>query len=273
MRVASFGDCLTSGIYSVYSRFRKSAHFVNGQNLISLVDPAIGNGPNHIVVEGLNVGEVDTIEITDRTIQIDGTVCARKKGREYSSRLTTLALNAWELQHNIRQFEKCVYENASENSFPNLMRNNMWKLQHSQLNIVLAEQLASGWQALKRGALETGVGLLIGAGYGLTPSGDDFVAGYCSGLYLGGARFAGLRRRLVKTIDRASEATNMLSRTMLRHCSRGRFYERAKLLLVALNSGNTSEIGDSASAMCAVGETSGTDFSFGLLCALQDGIA
>lgn len=270
MHVESFGDCLISGIYTVHSRFRQSAHFIGGQNLISLVDSTVGKGPNHIVVAGLDIGAVHTIEIADRTIHIDGTACARKEEREYSSRLTAQRLNMRKLQKSIHELEQCVYDNASENSFPNLIRKNMRNLEHSQFNIVLAEQLASGWQALKRGAFESGVRLLIGAGYGLTPSGDDFVAGYCSGLYLGGASFAGLRRRIVKIIDRAGEATNILSRTMLRHCCRGRFYERAKYLLAALRSGNTREIGDSASAMCAVGETSGTDFSFGLLCALQD---
>ena len=273
MRVESFGDCLISGIYTVHSRFKQSAHFLGGQNLISLVDSTVGKGPNHIVVAGLDIGAVHTIEIADRTINIDGTACARKEEREYSSRLTTHRLKVRKLQKNIHEFEQRVYDNASENSFPNLIRKNMRSVENSQLNTVLAEQLASGWQALKRGALETGVSLLIGAGYGLTPSGDDFIAGYCSGLYLGGARYAGLRRRIVELIDRASKATNILSRTMLRHCCRGRFYERAKFLLVALRSGNTCEISDSASAMCAVGETSGADFSFGLLCALQDVIA
>lgn len=270
MHVESFGDCLTPGYYVVHSRLRQAAHFVDDQKLISLVDSTVGKGPNHIVAVVPDIGEVHSIEITNRIIQIDETACTRKEEREYLSRLKVHTLKSRKLQNNVHDLEQCMYDEAPENSFPSLIGKNRGKLEASQFNRLLAEKLASGRQALKRGAFETGVSTLIGAGYGLTPSGDDFVAGYCSGLYLGGARYTGLRKSLVKIIDPISERTNIVSRTMLRYCCRGRFYERAKFLLGALHSGNTREISEGASAMRAVGETSGTDFSFGLLCALQD---
>lgn len=270
MRVESYGDCLTSGTYHVHARFRRTAHFISGQILVSLVDPTIGKGPNHIVAAGLDIGAVETIEIGDQIFLINGTACAREEERKYSSQLTPGHLNIPKLQKNIHVFEQCVYADAPENSLPNLLGLDMHMLENSPFNSVLLRQFISGWQAMKGGAFETGVRLLLGAGLGLTPSGDDFVAGYCSGLYLGGARYARHRMRIAETIDHASGATNILSHTMLRYCCRGRFYERVKDLLVALISGNTREVSDRASAMCAVGETSGADFSFGLLCALQD---
>lgn len=270
MRVESFGDCLTSGKYHVHSRFRRTAHFISGQILVSLVDPAIGKGPNHIVAVGFDVGTVETIEIRDNIFVVDGTACAREEERKYSSQLSPGYLKIPKLRKNMPIIEQCVYADAPENSLPNLLGSDMRMLENTPFNSVLLRQFISGWQAMKRGAFETGVRLLLGAGYGLTPSGDDFIAGYCSGLYLGGARYVRLRMRIAETIGHASGATNILSHTMLQYCCRGRFYERVKDLLVALISGNTSEVSDRASAMCAVGETSGADFSFGLLYALQD---
>ena len=57
---------------------------------------------------------------------------------------------------------------------------------------------------------------------------------------------------------------------MLRFCCRARFHERAKLLLLALCSGDAVDISDRALALCDVGRTSGVDYCFGLGCALQD---
>jgi hypothetical protein len=167
-------------------------------------------------------------------------------------------------------FECGVYESASRNSFPNLIRNDKRGVIGSRVDELLAQQLAAGRLVLKQGALEAGVNLLIGAGYGLTPGGDDFVAGYCSGMHLGAAGCSELRSRMVEIIKNAYRKTNVFSRTILGYCCEAKYYEKAKALLTALISGTADEVYDSASALCTVGETSGTDFSFGLLCALKD---
>ena len=189
---------------------------------------------------------------------------------EYSSQLEFCGLNVRKLRNNMYGFECGIYESASKNSFPNLMGKNKRDVIVSRLDELLAEQLAAGRRALKQGALETGVNLLIGAGYGLTPSGDDFVAGYCSGMHLGAAGCSGLRSRMAEIIEDACGKTNVFSRTILGYCCKAKYYEKAKVLLTALISGTADKVYDSASAMHTVGETSGADFSFGLLCALKD---
>jgi hypothetical protein len=245
-------------------------YFAHGRHIVSIVDASVGKGPNHIVVQDLDIGVVHTIEIANSAIYIDGTASMRSGISEYSSRLEVCELNVRKLRKSMCGFERGVYENASKNSFPNLMGNNKRGVICSRLDELLAQQLAAGRRALKQGALEAGVNLLIGAGYGLTPSGDDFIAGYCSGMHLGAAGCSGLRSRMVEIIENACGTTNVFSRTMLGYCCGARFYEKAKDLLAALISGTADDVYDSAFAMCTVGETSGTDFSFGLLCALKD---
>jgi hypothetical protein len=270
MRVRSAGDCLRSGIYHVLARFKRSVYFAHGRHVVSLVDASVGKGPNHIVVQDLDIGAVHSIEITDSAIYIDGTACMRGGISEYSSRLEVCGLNVRKLRKSMCGLERGFFENASKNSFPNLVGNNRRGVIGSRLDELLAQQLAAGRRALKQGALEAGVNLLIGAGYGLTPSGDDFVAGYCSGMHLGAAGCSGLRSCMIEIIENACGKTNVFSRTILGYCCEARFYEKAKALLAALISGTTADVYDSASAVCTVGETSGTDFSFGLLCALKD---
>ena len=185
MRVESYGDCLASGKYAVHARFSHSVHFVAGQHLVSLVDPSVGKGPNHIVAAGLNFSSVHRIRITGHAVCIGENACTRKSVSEYCSRLGAHDYDLGKIRQGIGRLQRHVYERAGENSFPDLIHRT-GDSATSRVHRALSEQLASGRQALKQGFLKSGVRLLIGAGYGLTPSGDDFVAGYCSGLHLGG---------------------------------------------------------------------------------------
>ena len=68
---------------------------------------------------------------------------------------------------------------------------------------------------------------LAGKGSGLTPAGDDLLAGYAAGLVL----FHGLRERALAVALPAAARTTALSATLLRHAARGELPEPAHALL------------------------------------------
>lgn len=70
-----------------------------------------------------------------------------------------------------------------------------------------------------------------GLGPGLTPSGDDLLAGYIAGLVL----LHGERKRAHQIAEEAAERTNSLSATLLRHAARGEVPEPVHVLLVTGN--------------------------------------
>jgi len=68
---------------------------------------------------------------------------------------------------------------------------------------------------------------LAGQGPGLTPAGDDLLAGYAAGLVLWHDR----REEAERLVARAAPRTTLLSATLLRHAGRGELPEAAHALL------------------------------------------
>lgn len=97
------------------------------------------------------------------------------------------------------------------------------------------------------------LGSLAGRGPGLTPAGDDVLAGYVAGLVL----FHGRRDEAAAIAHRASAVTTGLSATLLDHASRGELPEPAHAYL---------ERGDAA-ALDAFGHSSGRCLRLGLMIA------
>ena len=101
-----------------------------------------------------------------------------------------------------------------------------------------------------RGRRRPRIRSLVGAGPGLTPAGDDVLAGYVAGLVF--FRRQGARARRIA--DVAARRTTALSASLLRHASRGELPEPAHAFL---------EEGDSG-PLCAFGHTSGRSLMYGL---------
>ncbi len=105
---------------------------------------------------------------------------------------------------------------------------------------------------------------LIGGGPGLTPAGDDVVAGALAAcaLFDSGSR----HRDIGLLLAHANLATTSLSAALLRCAARGQVVPQAAELLRALGSG--AAIAPALGHLRAVGSTSGTALAVGLVAAL-----
>lgn len=121
--------------------------------------------------------------------------------------------------------------------------------------------------ALLQGDFAGAVPALVGLGAGLTPAGDDLVAGFLATLVLGRAEVPAAA--LAQAARAQTGRTTELAAAMLRAAARGGLPERLGLLLgdllrvpgpVALRHG---------SGALALGHSSGTDLCCGLLLGLQ----
>ncbi len=107
---------------------------------------------------------------------------------------------------------------------------------------------------------------LIGLGPGLTPSGDDALAGFEAALRALGHPSAGF---LVAALDDVDERTTAVSAAMLRHAVRGEFGERVHRLLEALLDGPRDALPTAIRHAVAWGATSGADGVSGVLAGLD----
>lgn len=131
----------------------------------------------------------------------------------------------------------------------------------------LAGALAAGDMG---GALAAGE-RLIGLGTGLTPSGDDFLAGLMVILNMPAGPF-GRRHRETAAALVAGAETGRVSRAMLQHAARGRTRAGAVALLEAMTGPATRDIAAAARRVMLSGATSGTDLAAGIAAGLSIGL-
>jgi hypothetical protein len=136
------------------------------------------------------------------------------------------------------------------------------------LDLVSALTLASSSERQRAAALG-----LLGRGPGLTPSGDDVLAGFLLGARAFGRDASGVRQIVA---DRADRATTSLSAQLLRHAADGECCPELAELLTELTrpSGGRAPDGrravaSAAARLMAVGHSSGAALAFGVLAAAE----
>ncbi len=117
---------------------------------------------------------------------------------------------------------------------------------------------------------------LLGLGVGLTPSGDDLLAGIVASLVWQarlGAIPADFAQRLVGVVRRAArDRTNGISARLLWHAGDGLLYAPAMELGAALLAGDVAAIAEPARRLLSIGHSSGADMATGLLAGIVAGI-
>ena len=113
---------------------------------------------------------------------------------------------------------------------------------------------------------------LIGLGAGLTPSGDDFLAGIAFATRLGEAAYAGARPhgQAIRDAIRAAASlrTNRVSAALLRDATQGFGFRAMHELSAALAARRDEDAVQAARRLSAIGHSSGWDLLVGLLAGL-----
>jgi Protein of unknown function (DUF2877) len=123
--------------------------------------------------------------------------------------------------------------------------------------------LAPGLRALAGGRLEAAVGLLAGRGEGLTPAGDDALAGY--------AAWRNSTGRRVAISGLAAGRSSPLGLAYLRCAERGELPAAGAALLAALRSGDRAAATAATFALRAWGASSGAAMLWGIAAGADSG--
>jgi hypothetical protein len=191
----------------------------------------------------------------------------------YRSTLDLPGADLHRFQRNLSALGESLKEAAPPKSLALLLDSNRRKYFRGGFERAFAHQILRGVHEVFHGKLLNGIQRLKGCGFGLTPAGDDFIAGFLIGLHI----LQKLRgQNLQPTRDaifRAARGDSVFSNTFLDLARRGLLYGRIKDLLLALTSGSRSSVRKAALALFAVGETSGADLATGLFMSLDGDIA
>jgi len=265
--VLSFGDRIAPGDYMFHSRFSQAANFTQGGKLVSVVGPSVGGGPINIVMEGLDFSGVSRLDIGTDSLMLDGAVFP--KTPLFDSRLPQSQAAPEKMRRDMRRWRDLLLRKAHPKSLAFLLDETRCQGLGSRFEKVLARHFQGAAQELRSGNLEAGAHAARGAGFGLTPSGDDLLAGYLWGLHARQRICGGDSSADIERVYGAARGSNPLSTAFLDCAREGRFFQRLRDLLAALGEDTPERLSSRLDGLLAVGETSGADTCVGLMLALE----
>lgn len=281
MQVVSIGDLIVEGRYRIHSRFRRAVNFADEEGIVSLVAQSVGAGPINIVVDELRTARVRALTVGTRlapggtaprpVVWLDDRPLDCSGARVYESDFDFPDRRTRGLRTRLEVLRGTLAETAPARSLVFLIDESRRAAFRPGFETAFAEHAANCVADILYGDMLRGISRLKGAGFGLTPSGDDFIRGLLVGMRLVetvyGTSLSLTRRYVCET----ALTGGTMSEVFLLLAADGRVGEKVKALLTALLGGRLRDVRAAARALCAVGETSGADFATGLLLTLDAG--
>ena len=276
----------------VHSVFERACNIeTHTGDLVTLLAEALGNVPHGIRLAG-PVASFDSwlfpgqnaildqaaLRVPDAGITVDlsGAVVWRGAVAAVSMDLGSMDLCSMDpgggaIAVALRELRATLYERAPEQGFAPLLaapasaRSSLERAFATRLSHTLP-MLARATERRDVTAVAAAAARLVGLGPGLTPSGDDFIAGYLAALWSRAGFDCGLDTILPSLADALAPLflrTNAISRQMLSDAAQGRFAER--LIDVTRAVANAGNVADATAHALASGHSSGADTLCGLL--------
>lgn len=229
----------TDGIGTVLASFSRACYVSLPSGLLALVAPGVPPGPLHVVLDA-----PPPMPPTGATV-----LCSSGRllvdGREIRVPAGSMWMGSMPSPAALRRASGAVVEEAARAAAASLLAPKVRPHVRSRL---------------ERGDLVGAAGVLVGRGPGLTPAGDDVLAGllFVSRL-LGGPEAEGRLEYIAH-----GARTTLISRAFLVWAARGQAIAPVHDLLDAAVAGHRGLARRAAEALERVGESSGADFALGL---------
>lgn len=264
LAIVSVGDFVREGAYCVHSRFRRAVNLTDGSGLVSLVAPVVGAGPLNIVVRGLVPSGVERIRVFPEQVDVNETALAYDRCRVYSSGIELKRADLATFQRRLHLLGRLLVELAPRKSLAFLLADGALSDFRPGFERTLALHMSRCVNESLRDDEARGIERLLGCGFGLTPSGDDFVAGMLTAMTLceqaTGTRLLKVRESVLDKV----RTSNIISDTLLSLAAAGRVCASVKSLIAALARGSDAQVRTACRRVLAHGSTSGADFAVGL---------
>jgi hypothetical protein len=267
--ILSFGDQIQPGTYALHSRYDSCLNLQNQEKLLSCTYKLGWAGPIQIIMHGVDLNQIESVVIRDRQMMINQDYdlpIADDVIFESSIELQDIAVER--MENNIGLSIAALLECAHVKSLAFIFDRSRSRHFSSAFETVFFNHVVAGVDTMLQGDVLGGLCSLKGVGFGLTPSGDDFIAGFLFGLYLlqqiHRSDLSGLRA----TIYARARGSSLLANTFLALASQGRFSERLKDFVGVLCNNDPSQVIPAMKQVMAMGSTSGADLLCGFFFAL-----
>jgi hypothetical protein len=261
----SYGNQIRCGTYQLHSKFSSAANFFSDDAFVFVVDTRIGAGPLNIVLEGIKMDTLRSLEIKNNCIYLDDYQLLFGDSTRFDSDIQLEEINKNKFQFNMQFLENALIEYSPPKSLAFLMDNRRRTEFASSFDLAIMNRLEKGLKELLVGYYQSGVDAIKGLGYGLTPSGDDFISGFLIALNVCQQILKTDFSQIVNVIQRTARSSNSFTNIFLDCAARGQVSEKFQKLIYALCYSDEKNVVYCTQQLLTVGATSGADQAVGFL--------
>jgi len=272
MKILGYGDRIPRGIFALHSAFDNALNFRGPKGfMVSLVSRKTGNGPLNVVLKHLPRG-ARRLKVTKLALYIDENRLEVDPAKNYDSTVPRLPLEPALFRDNLRFFRDFLGHNAPEKSMCFLFSFSAENAFRTVFERTMLEKMKNGAALIEAGDYAKGARSLRGLGFGLTPSGDDFLCGCLTGLNFVEANLSIDLSVIKDSVYDKAVTKNFISGSFIYCAYNGRVNEKTGKLLAALAGFSEKRLIAAAKAALRSGHTSGADFCAGLVYGCEAGL-
>lgn len=263
----STGDRIRCGEYALHSRFKRVVNFVQNGRLASVVEESVGGGPLNLVLRG-TLPPLHSLRIDEGAVCLNGV--SHGIAERFQSSFQTTDWDPDVFYSNVEILQQVLLARAPEKSLAFLLsprRQAAFRLGFEQ---ELVRRVRESVHLIFGGRLIEGVRALSGCGGGLTPAGDDFIAGLLTARHLRRQMLAEPPDPDVPRIREAARSDNLIADSLIECAAEGALCEAHLRLAKAMVRDGNAEVTRCADQVMQAGATSGSDWLTGLCMTLME---
>ena len=268
MYILNFGNCIKNGEYKLHSKFESVHNYANDQEIVSLVSVEVGRGPNNVVLSNLSNIAEQTLVISNSTLSI-GNTALYIESVEPQLKEDICINNVNILLSRIKILLDDFSNKISPQSLGFLLFPNNEIFFKTNFEKAFLEHVKQAVQNITLEKLPAITKNMKGAGFGLTPSGDDFNCGILYALNYLNEIMSSDFSEIIEECYTNSIGNNVISNTFLKYAYSNQYYENFYGLLKALKHNKKNNISHYVSKIIGSGHTSGSDMLTGFILTLK----
>jgi hypothetical protein len=263
METIILGDSLPQGLFKIHSSFKNVCNFINANNeLVFITNLKKNISANSIYIENENIGQFKSIQISENEVFLNN-INIFPHAEIYYSKLDYSEIDIKMLESNIQIIPVEYNELFAPESMLFVLDNERHKFFTSGFDFYFLKNSLKACELIKSGEIVDGVKMLKGTGRGLTPSGDDFIAGLLYGLHFNEHKYQIPLSNLRESIYLNSIGNNILSNAFLLNSKNGNSFFLFKNFVYLAS--QTKQVSDNLKELFTMGATSGADLLSGYI--------
>jgi hypothetical protein len=265
MQIVAIGDKVPLGTYHLHSRFAHVVNYQNESSIISFVDNEKNLSGRTLFVSELPRGK-DPVVVCRADVAVAQTRVSRARAHRYDSAFEGFSPEQ-DCTTLIDTMKSVLDGPVPDRSLAVLYHSRHRPAFSSAFEKAVLDRFSQAFETLKKGDILGSVEQFKGVGFGLTPSGDDFIIGllYALSSLTSSETVCSIKKEI---LEMTSSCTT-LSRQFMRDAEAGVYSKDIKELFIAARCGDENGMNQRLLDILHHGHSSGADTIAGMVAGFE----